>query len=108
MGEQRAGDKTWDMEAVYDTEISPLMAEIIAICKRVKMPFVASFHYQNAPHEDDSGEALCTSGLTVAERPSPTIAAATSLIRRHGRPPALMLTTIGGDGKVKAMEAILP
>ena len=32
-------------EDVYDNEISPLIAEIITICKRDKMPMFASFEY---------------------------------------------------------------
>lgn len=46
---------TEDLEAVYDLEISPLMAQIIQICKRVGMPVLASFQY--AP------EDFCTTAV---------------------------------------------
>ena len=36
---------TEDKEKVYDEEIHPLMAQIIAICKRENIPMVASFEY---------------------------------------------------------------
>lgn len=37
---------TFDLEAVYDEQISPLMAQIIAVCKEHRMPMVASFLYR--------------------------------------------------------------
>lgn len=46
--------ETYDLEAVYDAEIAPLMAQIIEICERADMPFVASFCYrQDAQGEHD-------------------------------------------------------
>lgn len=48
----------YDLEQVYDDEISPLMAQIIEICKRENMPMVASFQYaRDEDHVDD----CCTS-----------------------------------------------
>jgi hypothetical protein len=99
-----SSEPTWDLEAVYDAEISPLMTQIIAICKRVGLPMVASFQYAN--RED---EALCTTALPL--RPagsSPTIEAAGPFIRRHGKPAPLMLTTRDGEGRIVASEVILP
>jgi hypothetical protein len=50
----------YDLEQVYDDEISPLMAKIIEICKKHSMPMVASFQYQNVP---DQGPGWCTTIL---------------------------------------------
>ena len=36
----------YDLEAIYDAEIGPLMAQIIAICKRHELPMIASFAYR--------------------------------------------------------------
>ena len=36
----------YDLEAVYDAEIAPLMTQIIAICQRTGLPLVASFAYR--------------------------------------------------------------
>lgn len=41
----RPFDPDVDNEDVYDREIQPLMAKIIAICKEHNMPFVASFEF---------------------------------------------------------------
>ena len=42
----------YDLEAIYDAEIGPLMAQIIAICERHELPMIASFAYR-ALHFDD-------------------------------------------------------
>lgn len=51
---------TYDMEAVYDAEIAPLMAQIIAVCQRENMPFIASFGYAYDPNDTDK-QMFCTS-----------------------------------------------
>jgi hypothetical protein len=33
----------WDVEATYDEQISPLMLQIIAICKEHRIPMAATF-----------------------------------------------------------------
>lgn len=38
-------NEPFDLEAVYDTEIAPLMTQIIEICKKHGMPMLASFCY---------------------------------------------------------------
>lgn len=35
----------YDLEDVYDAQIAPLMAQIIAVCKEHNLPMVASFAY---------------------------------------------------------------
>ena len=42
-GDARPGDAMTDKEAIYDTEIAPLMARIIEACKANDLPFFASF-----------------------------------------------------------------
>lgn len=39
-------------EQIYDEEINPLMAQILEICKRHKIPMLATF---STPSEDDPG-----------------------------------------------------
>lgn len=34
-------------ESIYDTQINPLMAQIIALCKEHDIPIVASFQYDD-------------------------------------------------------------
>ncbi len=38
-------NESYDLEAVYDQRIAPLMTKIITICLEHKMPMVASFMY---------------------------------------------------------------
>lgn len=50
----------YDLEKVYDDEISPLMAQIIEICKKHNMPMVASFQHQVS---EEHGIGWCTTIL---------------------------------------------
>lgn len=50
-----------DNEAVYDTEIAPLMEQIIAVCKRANIPLLASFQLTNG--DDEEGALLCTTAI---------------------------------------------
>ena len=62
----------FDLESVYDRDVAPLMAKIIAICQAHKMPMIASFCYARGRDVDDpSGLGLCTS--YVSRSPDDTI-----------------------------------
>lgn len=50
-------------EQVYDEEINPLMAKILAICKEHKIAMVAQFSTPN----DEDPDLLCTSALLDEE-----------------------------------------
>ena len=50
----------FDKEDIYDNEISPLMDEIIAICKKNNIPMVASFAYENC---EENGIGFCTTTI---------------------------------------------
>lgn len=73
----RPGD-TWDLEAVYDAEIAPLMTQIIGICKAHGMPMVASFMYAS----NDDGDDMCTSLIPRGEWFQPKYEAFVKAIRR--------------------------
>lgn len=52
----------FELEAVYDEQIAPLMSCIIDICKRHNMPMVASFMFRHT--DGDEGEdGYCTTSL---------------------------------------------
>jgi len=63
-------------ESVYDEQISPLMAEIIKICKENKIPAFCSFGLD--PNQEDDTEQedglpstlWCTTSLPISERKS--------------------------------------
>jgi len=50
----------FDLEAVHDEQISPLMTKIIAICNEHQLPMVASFNFEN---QEEKGNGLCTTVL---------------------------------------------
>ena len=54
----------YNLEKVYDEEISPLMKQIIQICKNNNIPMVASFVFEN---DEDKGEGHCTTSINNIE-----------------------------------------
>lgn len=61
--------KAFDLEAIYDAEIAPLMSKIIDICKAHKLPMFATFVCANDPDDEN---VLCTTNLMFSdERPVP-------------------------------------
>lgn len=50
-----------NLEAIYDEQISPLMKQIIAICKEHKIPMFATFEYADGQ--------LCTSAQRETGHP---------------------------------------
>jgi hypothetical protein len=55
----------WDEEAVYDSEIAPLMAQVIAICKAKQIPMLAVFQYCDT---EENGAGFCTTSMPVTGR----------------------------------------
>jgi len=86
-------EPSFDMEAVYDAEIAPLMAQIIEICKREGMPFLASFMYANNI-EEDGVTSYCTSYAPHGSGWVPDkLNTAKNFIRTPPRTIALAITT---------------
>ena len=56
-----------DKEKIYDEQISPLMRQIIEVCKEHKIPLFANFGFDPVPHvEDEEGRYpadRCTTSL---------------------------------------------
>jgi len=98
-------ERGFDLEAVYDAEIAPLMSKIIEVCKKHKMPMFATFLYKNNPAEDDNG--LCTTNLMFEkERPVPEeILNLEPSIRAEYK--ALRMRVTGADGSIED-TVILP
>lgn len=90
--------KAFDLEALYDKEIAPLMSEIIAICKKHKLPMFATFLCANDP---DGEDCVCTTNLMFEERPIPEqmLALAPSIMPK--RSPPLRLHVTKADGSVE-------
>jgi hypothetical protein len=94
--------ETFDLEAVYDAEIAPLMAQILDVCKRHRMPMFATFIYRDT---EDSAD-LCTSMLKFDGRTCDMVDAALGLVRRGPRP-MFRVTTRAADGTPLVDEVIL-
>lgn len=83
-------------EQVYDEKISPLMAQIIDVCKANNIAFVASFSIPN----DDDETLACTSALLTDETEPPQNLQDAVKVLRYGRRSTspMMLRTEHGDG----------
>lgn len=57
--------ETYDLEAVYDAEIAPLMSRIIEICMEHKIPMMATFAYS---HDGERGTGMCTTSIPFKSR----------------------------------------
>lgn len=90
--------KEWDLEKVYDEQISPLMTQIIAVCKEHDLPFLATFEYA-------SGGYLCTSAQR-REGMCDTLTEIRHAVLR-GRSAPMHLTVRDGEGHIMRMETIL-
>lgn len=90
-------------EQIYDEQISPLMAQIIAICAEHKIAHIACF----AIPTDDDPDLRCTTGQLSADfEPPEEFLQAWKHIRPASRSSALMMRTDHGDGSV-TMTAII-
>ena len=97
--------EAFDLEQVYDDEISPLMSKIIAICKEHKMPMIASFTFVS---EEESEDCIgrCTTFLEFEHRHDKRYREARSVIKPPSVSP-MKLTTISADGKAVNVTVVL-
>ncbi len=70
----------FDLEAVYDDKISPLMKQIIEICREHEMPMVASFCYRR---DEEGGNDVANTTLPFDDRQPERLAHATNAV--YGR-----------------------
>lgn len=95
----------WNKEAVYDAEIAPLMAQIIAICERESIPVIASFQYAHSPYEE--GDAFCTTHLPGVNEAEAFKQAYRAIYRAANPVSASVITVRDSDGKVKSSTVVL-
>lgn len=98
-------------EEIYDAQISPLMLQIIEICKSKGIAMIASFdigHDGEGPNGEDCTGLLCSSLTPDGDgNPNPAFQQAFGLIKR-GRyaSPGLHVTTQHADG-TRTLAAII-
>lgn len=97
-------------EQIYDSQISPLMQQIIQICRDNGIAMMASFdiaHDDEGPNGEDCSALTCNTLLPDEnDKHNPLFVAASKHIRRHGRSAPMMMTTTHGDGS-KTMTAFI-
>lgn len=81
----------FDLESVYDAEISPLMAQIIAVCKKHGMPMLATFCYAR---QENDGEDYCTTIIPRGDDQTDAIQRAYKEIKLGPKLTAFTITTI--------------
>lgn len=70
----------YDLEHIYDEQISPLMQQIIAICKESNMPMIASFAFENC---EERNLGCCTTILNgFSDREVPEFNQALRIIQK--------------------------
>lgn len=95
--------KVLTREEAYDSKISPLVAEIIAICKEHKIQFLANFEIGD---EDDPGLQCTTNVFGDDWQPSEAMKMAYANLRPRSSSP-LMVTTRNGAGQITNITAIM-
>jgi len=89
-------------EEIYDNKISPLMVQILEICKENNIAMLMSF---SIPTDEDP-DLQCTSALLSDEmNPPKELRQALRVIRNET--PASMITTRNEDGEITNMTAII-
>lgn len=97
-------------EQIYDSQISPLMQQIIGICRDNGIAMIASYdiaHDGEGPNGEDCSALVCSTLLPEGdEQHNQVFVQANAHIRHNGRPAAMMIITTGADGS-KTMTAVI-
>lgn len=81
----------WTKEDVYDEQIAPLMAQIIAICKEHRIPLVAQFNYAAT---DEDGPSFCTTIIPASALDRDDDGQSQRMARVAKPPPSFMALTV--------------
>ena len=94
-------------EEIYDSEIAPLMLQVINICKKHKIAHICAF---SIPNEEDDGLCCTTANVTDSFDPPVSFINALNCIKTAMQPERnpLMITTRDGGGNITRMDAIFP
>jgi len=89
-------------EEIYDEEISPLMSQIIGICKTHKIANICSFSL-------DLDEGLCCTTAMVSDEFAPPgkFIECINILNPQNTPSPMLLTVTDENGIVKEIHSIL-
>lgn len=103
MPNEQSSRPDYDLEEVYDKEISPLMTQIMDICKKHNFPMAMCFQYKSTGEESYE---FCDTAILPDERPiSEELEKIWNVLTERRKKP-LTLKTIGADGKTVRIEEI--
>lgn len=108
---ESSGDITVNKEEIYDDQISPLMQNIISICREHGIAMLASFniaHDGEGPNGEDCSRLTCTSHLPDGEGAFDDRFSKCAVTIQRGAPRAMgvNITTVNADGS-KTLTAII-
>ncbi|MED1851860.1 hypothetical protein P4V33_09370 [Brevibacillus borstelensis] len=94
--------RNYDKEKVYDERISPLMAQILNICRAEGIPMVATFYIQSADVNADGARLYCTSRICPPDNTPPHFYAISECAVSGGERPmvAAFAVMTGAPGNV--------
>jgi hypothetical protein len=84
----------FDLEAVYDEQIAPLMARIIEVCQANNIPMLASFAYS---YDGSNDYGVATTFLPAEGRTPPNLRTALDAV--YPRLPTLAIRVTTGAGE---------
>lgn len=92
-------------EEAYDAKVSPLMREVIAICKEHHIPVLAVFHTPN----DDKDDLFCTTALLGKEFDAPDfMVEALGFLKRAAEPAPLVMTVVSRPNGSTKLRGSMP
>jgi hypothetical protein len=99
----------YNLESVYDTEISPLVKQINEICEKYRIPAFMSFKYEM---DEERGDGLCTTNLPFDERTPECYIRCHSEVYNRGKAifTAVAITSVAAPekGSESALHTTLP
>ena len=84
-------EPAFDLEALYDEKIAPLMTQIISICKDSGLPMMASFNYRSDPGNEVS---YATTSLGRDGWQSEELKEAVAIVRKGAKSRPVIIATI--------------
>lgn len=87
----------YDKDSLYDEKISPLMKQVIDICKEEGIPMLAQFYIRSADVDPDGEDLYCTTTLP-AEGNTPDDMRRRMQIVRHGERTEAFAMTVSSRG----------
>ena len=97
--------KPYDLEKLYDEQVSPLVAQILEICQKNELPMAISFQYKSDGEEEFE---FCNSAVLPETRPISEELEKIWRVLNERRAKPLTLKTIDAEGNITKITEIHP